>query len=289
MESCTQRIRVHDVGIDHWMTIQTITFYESKIEYLRFDNHNHTEFRATLNRRNKFHSKIRAAIGVLKSPPVVRCGAELILLFDRASIMFLHRLLSHLFGIHVKVDTRFYNGGFGFKTNLHPLDLYEMGYFSDKKAQRGLSMHGNMFLGLSIVADSPHDNLAFQFDCVEAVISRRYFSFSIIMHTYLTHYPFDEQRVTKLVDKIIRTMPTEVVNTTDNCMMDWTLQWEMIFTTRKISPEWSPFPFLKELSPILDMFPTYRADSNFVMDFSTEEEKPVPQNRLMLGEKRPRS
>lgn len=286
MDSPYQQITIPDVAVDTWMSVQNITFYgHDNKEYLSMNStSNPSEYVAVLDKKNSNHHKIKSAVAFLTDPPVVLRRSELIMTYNPISIRFLHRLLSQLFRGNIRVDTRFLSTHFRFETDLHPLDLYEMGYFSEKQALRDYtSIPQNMFLGLNIIATSPY-GLPLHFDTAEAVYSRRFFSCSIVMHTLLSHFSFEEGMFTRMVKKVIQTMPFRSDDVVRQCNADWDLQWEFTYTTQDLPPDWSPFTFLEAFSRVLDFFPTYRVFSDFVMDLDIREGQTPP----LLGEKRRR-
>lgn len=162
--------------------------------------------------------------------------------------------------------------GFG-SCSFHLLDLYEMGYMTrtpivlHHPRLLPLKTQPHIFTGLTVRARNPYQR--YPYDVVEldfCVHTNKEF-LNICLDTMLHDRPDRMRPTTIIVSSILKSIPFKSPHVAKKTLRHWKGYQELKVDHRDISiSHWKPGVFLKDLSKLLDIFPSYFIDYRFNLE-----------------------
>lgn len=269
-----EKVEIPDLGIEQWFMTKNIVFVANNREIVCMEPNDENRFRVNLRRRNNYHAKIRSILSRIShddNTHFMLNGNELIFLSRDKCILYFAKLLERIFRTSITVETKFLNDSTNFTCDLHLLDLYEMGYWCKTNCIFNLKQ-ATVFTGLFIYATKPYDIANNQQDFIEFGYSGRYFSLKLSFGSLLLNREFLMPRITKMIMNIIHELPfdmlsddDEILRLTEQCTKAWTIDKSLVYGTRKLNPEWSPYSFLSAVSKLMNIFEEFSVSHEFVV------------------------
>lgn len=157
--------------------------------------------------------------------------------------------------------------------SFHLLDLYEIGYMSHTpiilRHPRSLpwKTKPRIFTGLVIRAQNPYQRYPYDFVELNFSIYPYKDFFTLCFDTMLHDRPDRMRPMTLLISNILGSIPFKTPHGAKKSLRHWKSFQELKVDHRDISiSNWKPGVFLKDVSKLLDIFPSYVIDYRFNLE-----------------------
>jgi hypothetical protein len=189
------------------------------------------------------------------------------------------QMLALLFPINdISMEIMLFNDYYFFgKCSQHVLDLYEMGYMSlvpvEVATHHFYKKHEtHIYTGLFIIARNAFERYHFDYVKLNFFNSDRGQFLRVSLDMLLQDRPYMKNKINSIIKEILTTIPlkeNEKMTTQRKLFQDWKRNHdlEIKMTDLQIAlKEWKPSLFLKSISKLLDMFPSYHISPRFNLD-----------------------
>jgi len=278
----TLSFHVPVLGASYAMFIDFIKF-SFKDDYMVFYCHMKSEpMTGTLYKTRKNHTSIINFIQDQKNPPLLierinKYKHEVSFEKKTENLEYIVFMLRSLFPHEeISIETTLYNDHYMFgKCSFHLLDLYEIGHMSLVPVEienDWFHRHNpNIFTGLLLIARNPYYRYHYDFIELNFFNNLKNDFLKLSFDMLIQDRPNMKPKLSLLVKEMISSIPLKEEEYA-RINSDWKHYNDMDIrmTDLKIKlKEWRPSYFLKCLSRLLDMFPSYFINPKFNIDIIT--------------------
>jgi hypothetical protein len=277
----TLSFRVPVLGSSYVMFIDFIKF-SFKDDYIVFYCHTNNEpMVGTLYKTRKNHTEILNFIQDHKNPPLLierinKYKHEVSFEKKTENLQFVLSMLQSLFpNEKISIETTLYNDYYTFgKCDFHLLDLYEIGHMSLVSVDfdnHWFNRHNpKIFTGLLLIARNPFYRYHYDFIELDFFNNLRNDFLRFSFDTLIQDRPSMKPKLSTIITEMVSSIPLkEEAHTRINT--DWKHYNDMDIRMTDLNiklKDWKPSYFLKCLSKLLDMFPSYYINPKFNIDIS---------------------
>lgn len=272
------------LGIHLSMYIDFIRFsFKNSHPIIFYCQHPNEPMIGKLYRSKKNDNEIIGFLEKIPNPPVVlkRINKNKYLLSfnkNEETIQHIMWMMKLLFpDRNVSMDVYMYDYKELFRNcSLHLLDLYEMGYMSLVDVEFPVEKsffypnQKKVYTGLFLRAVNPF--LIYHYDFIELDLSNniQHEFLKMSFHTMLFDRPFMVKNITFIVMEMVMSIP--ISERYKSKMINyWKQHHELNINVQNLTvplQQWKPSVFLKHLSRLLDMFPSYYIDHRFNLEIA---------------------